>query len=228
MGSASDRDTSATPTVRVALAIGLALLGLAIVVTLLRAPVAVIATNGIPDAGEVARTRKSTSACQAGEVLPAGTSAIRLTLAAEIGPAVTVAVRSAGRTVTRGSRGDGWTGASVTVPVRRVSRTTPAAKLCFTLGRPLASVEIFGEHASRAGTLVGPRGEPLPGRLGVEYLGAGRSSWLSLLPSVARRMGFGHAWGGAWIALALLAAMASAAGLLAWLAGRELRPEEPR
>jgi zinc transporter ZupT len=40
-------------------------------------------------------------------------------------------------------------------------------------------------------------------------------------------MGLGHAWGGSWIALALASAMAGAAAMMAWLAVRELRPEEP-
>jgi hypothetical protein len=214
--------------VRIALAAGLALLAVAIGVTLRASPTTVLATNRIPDAGEVARTRKSTSACQAGELLPAGASAVRLTLAGEIGPAVAVAVKSGGHTLARGSRGDGWTGASVTIPISPVSHTTPGAVICFALGRPLGDIEIFGEHTVGAHALVGPRGEALPGRMGVEYLGPGRASWLSRLPAIARRMGFGHAWGGSWIVFALLVAMAGAAGLLAWLAHRELRLEEPR
>ena len=228
MRFANGQKRSATHGAGVALAVGLALLAVALGATLQGSPTSAIATNRIPDAAEVARTRKGTSACQAGEVLPAGASALRLTLAAEIGPKVAIAVRSGGRTIAHGSRGDGWSGASVTIPISRVSRTTADTEVCFALGRPLGDVEIFGEHISGANALVGPRGEALPGRMGVEYLGAGRASWLSLLPSVARRMGLGHAWGGAWIAFALLAAMLGAAGLLAWLVGKELRPEETR
>ncbi len=228
MRSASWRDRAAAHSVGVALATGLTLLAVAIGVTLQGSPTTVLATNRIPDAGEVAATRKSTSACQSGELLPAGASALRLTLAGEIGPAVAVTVKSAGHTIARGSRGDGWTGASVTIPISRVSHTTPDAVLCFALGRPLGDIEIFGEHTSGAHALVGPRGEALPGRMGVEYLGAGRASWLSRLSAIARRMGFGHAWGGVWIVFALLVAMAGAVGLLAWLARKELRLEEPR
>jgi hypothetical protein len=209
--------------VRIALAAGLTLLVAAIGLALLRSPLAVLGTNGIPDAGEVARTGRGTSACQAGEVVPAGTSAVRLTLAAEIGPSVTVTARSGARAITDGVRGAGWTGASVTVPVQRVSRTTSNAEICFALGHPLEDIAIFGEHAARADALVGPHGEGLPGRMGVEYLRSGGSSWLSLVPTIARRMGVGHAWGGTWIVFALLAAMASSASLLALLALRELR-----
>jgi hypothetical protein len=214
--------------VGITLAVGAALVALALGLALRRSPVSVAGTNGIPDGGVVASTRRSATGCQAGETVPAGTSAIRLTLAAETGPSVAVAVKSGGRTVTDGSRGNGWIGASVTVPVRHVSNTTPNVEVCFALGRPLGEVAIFGEHTPGADALVGPRGERLPGRMGVEYLRPGGVSWLSLSPTIARRMGFGHAWGGTWIVFALLAAMASVAGLLAWMVRRELRLEEPR
>jgi hypothetical protein len=213
--------------VRIALALAATLTALAIALTLQGAPMSVAGTNGIPDAGQVTTTARDTRACQGGETVPAGTSAVRLTLAAEIGPRVTLTASSAGRMITRGVRAQGWTGASVTVPVRQVPHTTSAAKVCFALARPLEEIELFGRHTLGADALVGPRGEKLPGRLGVEYLRAGRTSWLSLLSSIAKRMGLGHAWGGTWIVFALAITMAAAAALMAWLALRELRPEEP-
>ncbi len=209
--------------VRIALAAGLTLTALATGLTLLQAPMAVIRTNGIPYAGEIARTRRGASACQAQEVVPSGTTAVRLTLAAELGPSVAVAAKSGARTIAHGIRGPGWTGASVTVPIQRVSHTTSAAEICFTLAHPAEVIAIFGEHTSRVNALVGPHGQRLPGRMGVEYLRPGDASWLSLEPAVARRMGFGHAWGGSWIVFALLGAMASGAGLLVRLALGELR-----
>lgn len=212
--------------VRIALALAATLTALAIALTLQGAPMSVAATNGIPDAGELATTQRSTHACQGSETVPAGTTAVRLTLAAEIGPRVTLTVTSAGHAITHGIRGQGWTGAAVTVPVQRVSHTTRKAEICFALARPLEMIELFGKHTSGASALVGPHGERLPGRLGVEYLRSGTSSWLSLLPSIAKRMGLGHAWGGTWIVFALAGAMAAAAALMAWLALSELRPEE--
>jgi hypothetical protein len=214
--------------VRIALALGAALVALALGLTLQGAPASVAGTNGIREGAEVARTDRATSACQLQEALPAGTSAVRLTLAAEIGPPVSVTASAGGRPITHGARGAGWTGASVTVPVRPVSRGVSGATLCFALGRPLESVAIFGQKGPGANALSGPRGERLRGRMGVEYLRPGHASWFSLLPSIARRMGFGHAWPGTWIVFALALAMAGAAAMLAWLALRELRPEEPR
>jgi hypothetical protein len=214
--------------VRAALALGGTLLVLALALTLHGSPVSVAGTNGIREGAEVASTDRTTSACQVGETLPAGTSAVRLTLAAEIGPAVTVTASAGGHAITGGARGGGWTGASVTVPVKPVPRAVSEAELCFTLRRPLEDVAIFGERQPGANALTGPRGERLPGRMGVEYLRPGSASWLSRLQAIARRMGFGHAWGGAWIVFVLVVAMAAVAGLLVWLLLKELRPEESR
>jgi hypothetical protein len=210
--------------VRIALTLAGMLTALALALTLLGAPMSVAGTNGIPDAGEVATTKRNTSACQAGETVPAGTTAVRLTLAAEIGPRVMLRASSAGRTVTTGVRGAGWTGAAVTVPVRRVRASASHVELCFALARPLEVVELFGRHTVGAESLVGPHGRRLPGRLGVEYLRTGSASWLSLIPKVAEHMGFGHGFGGTWIAFALAVAMACVAAVVIGLAASELRP----
>lgn len=69
---------------RIALAGGLTLVAIAAGLTLTRSPTTVIATNGVGEETEVANTTSSAKACQAGETLPAGTTAIRLALLAEI------------------------------------------------------------------------------------------------------------------------------------------------
>jgi hypothetical protein len=214
--------------VRIALTLAGSLAVLALVLTLLGAPMSVAGTNGIPDAGEIATTKRNTSACQGGETVPAGTTAVRLTLAAEIGPRVMLTASAAGRTITHGVRGAGWTGAAVTVPVQRVRTSASGVELCFALARPLEMIELFGRHTVGSQALVGPHGQRLPGRLGIEYLRTGSASWLSLIPTVAERVGFGHAWGGTWIAFALAAAMVCAAALVVRVAIRELRPGEQR
>jgi hypothetical protein len=209
--------------VRIALVAALVVLAVAIGLTLSVSPVAVIATNGIPDAVNFAGTRSRASACQPNETVPAGTSGIRIALGAEIGPAVALVVKSAGRVVTRGAVDSGWTGASVTIPMRRVSRTVADAEICFALGSNIEDLEIFGEEVARPERLVASTGERLPGRMGVEYLRPAHSTWLSLAPGIAERMGFGHAWPGTWVVFALLAAMACGAGAATWMVFRELR-----
>jgi hypothetical protein len=206
---------------RLALAGGLALVGIAVGGTLVQAPTVTIATDGIAEETEVAGTRNAAKACQAGETVPAGTTAIRLALAAELGPPVTVTVLSRGILVAHGTRGPGWTDASVTVPVRRVARTIPDARVCFKLGDPIETVAIFGRKTAATGALSSGA-QQLPGRVAIEYVRTGSSSWLSLVPSIARRMGLGHAWGGTWIVFALVAAMAGSVALLCRMLLREL------
>jgi hypothetical protein len=64
---------------------------------------------------------------------------------------------------------------------------------------------------------------PVGGRLGLEYITAGSGSWLTRVTSVAKRMGFGRAFSGSWIALLVLALTAAVAILAIRLAVRELR-----
>jgi hypothetical protein len=205
----------------IALAGGLALVGIAVGATLTQAPTVTIATDGVAGEVEVAGTQSAAKACQAGETVPAGTTAIRLALAAELGPPVTVTVLSGGIVVTHGTRGPGWTDASVTVPVRRVERTIPDARVCFKLGHPIETVAIFGRKTAATGALSSGA-QRLPGRVAIEYVRTGSSSWLSLVPSIARRMGLGHAWGDTWIVFVLVAAMAGSVALLCRLLLREL------
>jgi hypothetical protein len=209
--------------VKIALTTGLTLLAIAIGLTLLHSPMSVARTNGISGEAVIAMTRDSASACQGKEVLPAETSAIRLTLVAEIGPKITVAALFGKHALTHGARGAGWTGGTVTIPVKRVSHTTSNVDICFALGPAVEDVRILGQNASGAAALSAPEGQRLAGRMRVEYLRQGHASWSSLLPSIARRMGLGHAWGGTWIVLVLLAAMASGTTLASWLIIRELR-----
>jgi hypothetical protein len=208
--------------VRIALVGGLTLVAIAVGLTLERSPTTVIATNGIAEEAELASTTNSARACQTGETLPAGTTAIRLALVAEIGPRIEVNVTSDGTAITHGARRSGWADAAVTVPVERVSRTTTGAKVCFALGRPLEMVRILGGKTP-ASTAATVDGQALPGRVAIEYVRQGSASWLSLAPLIAHRMGMGHAWPGTWIVFVLLAGMAGNAVLLCWLM---LRAEE--
>ncbi len=63
----------------------------------------------------------------------------------------------------------------------------------------------------------------LPGRIAVEYVRAGSSSWWSLVPSVARRMGLGRAWAGTWVAAMVALLMVTGIVLASWLTLREAR-----
>lgn len=206
--------------VRIALVAGLTLTAAAVVVVLSRSPPRVARTN-FPAEHKIAATPGSASACQSNEVLPAGTTALRLGLAAALGPKIRVAVLSGNELVTSGERGEGWAGGAVTVHVEPPPRTVSGATVCFSFKGENERVTLLGQRtpASEAAT-SGQRA--LPGRMRIEYLAPGRSSWWSLLSTVARHMGYGRAWGGAWIALLVLALGTATAMLALWAGVREL------
>ncbi len=209
--------------VTLALGVGLALTAVAVAVTLSGSPTTLAGTNSVPFMGEVANTNGDASACQAGETLPAGTSAIRLSLEAVIAPSVSVQAVSGERVVARGVRGSGWTGGTVTVPVRPVvGRAVHNVTICFKLGPTREIVTIEGQLTKPA---VAARGEgaALPGRMRIEYVRAGHSSWWSLALPTARRLGLGRAWAGSWVALLLATLMGAVVALCSWVLLRELR-----
>ena len=212
-----------TTRVSLALAAGLVLTAVAMAVTLSGSPTTLAGTNSVPFEGEVANTNGDASACQAGETLPAGTSAIRLSLEAVIAPSVSVQAVSDGRVVARGVRGSGWTGGTVTVPVRPVvRRAVHDVTVCFKLGPTREIVTIEGQLTNPASAARG-EGAALPGRMRIEYLRAGRSSWWSLALPTARRLGLGRAWAGSLVALLLATLMGALVALCSWVLLRELR-----
>jgi hypothetical protein len=206
----------------VALIAGLALVAIAIGVTLSGRPVVVARTNSTLANGSLAETTSAASACQAGETLPADISAIRLTLRSEIGPRVSLRALSGTRVLTSGAVGNGWTGGSVTVPVRPLPRTSPHVRVCFAVDASRESVGIVGSPTNSA-VAARSHGKALPGRIKIEYLREGPSSWWSMAPQVARRLGLGHAPSGTWLVLPLIALMGAVVAGGSWLAVRELR-----
>ena len=160
--------------------------------------------------------------CQPGESLPRETSALRLSLEATVGPRVAVELLVGSRRLDSGTRGSGWTAASVTVPVKPLGLAVSHVTLCFAIAATRVRVGMLGADTPRAqaARLVG--GGALPGRVRVEYMRAGHASWLSLARSVARRMGLGRAVAGSWIALLALGLMLALAVAVAGLLLREL------
>jgi hypothetical protein len=207
--------------VRNALAAGLGLTALAVAAVLSRSPVTVLAASGPPPNSEVGLTRGGATACQSDERLPSGTRAIRLSLSAFTGPSLSVRAMSGARVLTSGARGSGWDGETVTVPVKEVNHTISPVQICFAIARGGGEpVEVLASRI-RPSAIAGG-GRPLAGRLTIEYLGRGSSSWLALLPSIATHIGFGRAWGGAWIAVLIAVLMLLAIILASRLIVREL------
>jgi hypothetical protein len=202
--------------VRTALAAGLAVIVVALALTLSQSPPVVAGTNGIPANLAVTFIHGAQTGCQSGGRLPEGTTAIRVSLSANIGPKVTVKVLAGQTLITHGERDAGWgVDETVTVPVKRVDRTVFDSRVCVSTGASIEPIQVNGVRLRSAG------GETL--LLRFEYLRPATRSWLSLIPSVAHRFGTGHAPKGAWVAYLVAAIMLAVAALASRVALRELR-----
>jgi hypothetical protein len=219
--------------VRVTLAVGVALLVALGAVTLTRSPPRILATSWRGGRAELQLVTGDIAACQANEVLPGGVSGIRLWMRAFFGAQVHVVAYSGSRVLTEGSRGADWTGQSVTVPVKPLSHASTHVRLCFALGPNSEPVILLGDLTPpREATEVSESDRPSPaatnggpvlkGRVGVEYLTAGRGSWWSRILPVAQHLGLGRAFSGTWIALLVAALMAAVGALALGLTAREL------
>lgn len=210
--------------VAITLAVGFALITALLIGTLVQTPDEIIATNTTALATEVGLFSRPSTICQANERIPASTTALRVSLVAYIGPAVSVTVSHGGHLLATGHHDAGWVSGSLTLPLKPPVASPTDATICVTGASAALPVAIFGDGTPRdsAATI---NGELLPGRMRIEYLAPGHRSWLSLATDIARRLGLGHAPSGTWIVLPLAAMMALAVALGAWLLMREQRYE---
>jgi hypothetical protein len=207
--------------VKVTLIVGVTILAAACAYVLTRSPPRVLRAGPKPS-GLITSLSGDGEACQTREAMPAGVTALRLSIGAYVGARIHVAVYSGSQLLTEGSRNPDWTGTSVTVPVTPLRQSTSNVSVCFDISPNSESLFLLGTPTAASGGLSLPDGETVPGRLQIEYLGPGQGSWWTRLLSVARRMGLGRAFSGTWIVL-LIAAMVAAVGVLAArLALREL------
>lgn len=212
MAAASER-MRAVRRVEVTLGVGVALLVAVCAYALTRSPPRVLRAGAKP-IGLLIPLDGDGEACQAKEALPAGVSAIRLSLAAYVGARIRVAAYSGSSVLTEGRRGPDWTGTSVTVPVAPLRQSASDVTLCFDVAPNSEALFLLGRETPAAEAMTTPIGRRLPGRIDIEYLGSGQGSWWSRLLPVARHMGLGRAFSGTWIVL-LVAAMVAAVGALA-------------
>jgi hypothetical protein len=206
--------------VLVALIVGLALTATAVGVALSRTRLTVAGTNSVPVELPFESAGGGSSGCQDSGTMPQGTTAIRLSMGANMGPKVRLEVLSGSTVVTRGERNAGWGFAqTVTIPVKRVSHTVPNSRICLAFGGDIEPVVISGVFG-RFAIIAGYNSEvPL---YRVEYLHPGHRSWWSLASFVAHRMGHGRAAGGAWVAFLVIALMLAVTVLTSRLILREL------
>ena len=144
---------------RVGLAVGLALSAIAVAIVLSGSPPVLAGTNGVIPVPypPLASVPGGGRGCQADETVPAGSSAIRLSLEASAGPRVSVAVLSGGRTIAHGASVEGWLGRVVTVPVTPLERTVHNATVCFSFAGAKERVSLLGVRTSpRSATRMAP------------------------------------------------------------------------
>jgi multisubunit Na+/H+ antiporter MnhB subunit len=205
----------------IALAAGLAIIAATLVVTLSHSPLTVARGNSTK-VHVLLRTSRPGSACQGQEALPRGTTAIRLSLYTVLGPTVALKVLSGSRVLAQGTFPAGWSSSSVTVPVKPLAHTVAPVTVCFGLSHMNETVLMRGWRTRPA--VAAFSGEnPLPGRMGIEYLRPSNRSWFSSAAAVTWHLGLGRAPGGAWSALLAIALAIAFVTLSSWLVVRELR-----
>jgi hypothetical protein len=207
--------------VRVALAVGLALLVAAIAVVLSRSPVTVAGTNSTPAYPATVSAPGGSSGCQPSGTLPQATSAIRVSIVANAGPRVTLKARSGSLVVAHGERDSGWgILENLSVPVNQVPRTIPNAEVCLAFGPAVVPVPING---AKVQVPVAGGGTRTATRFRVEYVRTRPRSWWSLAPTVARHIGLARAPSGTWIVYLVIAIMVAITALASRLVLQELR-----
>ncbi len=202
--------------VKIALGVALALVVIAIGAVLAHKPLVVVGSNGVAPLYRNGSVAVDTTSCQAGGTLPAGTSALRISLGANTNPEIGVRVFAGSRLLTQGARGaGGGLNASATIPVRRVSSTVHDARVCITLG---PSGEVMGIRGIASRPEVDGLFRLQDVRLGIEYLHPGSRSWWSYVSSIAYHFGLGRAAGGTWIGFFVIVLMLGVAALATRLA----------
>jgi hypothetical protein len=176
-----------------------------------------------PGIYQIASTTERAEACQRTTALPAGISAIRLSLASFYGPSVATSVRSGGHLITSGTLHNGWYGRVATIPVDPAPQHRYAnVDVCLKLGGGDSLVYMYGQKTKSALAATSGGGARLKGVFTIEYLRPGKS-WLSQVLPIARRLGLGKAWDGTWNAVLISLLMLSAVSLAFYLVARELR-----
>jgi hypothetical protein len=205
-----------------ALAGGLLLIAAALAAVLSRAPAVGTLARSVPAETQLVATTHDIGGCQRGELLPAGTTAIRLGLFGVTSPEVDVRVTSGPRLVASGALAPGWSGEGATVPVAPLPRAVSPATVCFRMKSVTGEVTMVGRKTPPSEATFGGE-RPLPGRISIEYLHPGTRSWASLAGAVARRLGLGRSSPGIWNAFLVLALALTVVTLSSWAVVRDLR-----
>jgi hypothetical protein len=199
------------------MAVGLTAIAVSIVVVLLHSEQRRSGSDLTPNGAFVAALGPGQQTCQEGELLPADTSAVRVTLGAEGTPASAVRVTFTGphgELLSSGGLAAGWKQGVVRIPITRVSRATEPVRVCLR--------DVGTSQIAIAGTAPDPGyhmlvgGRTVEARLRYDYMRPGTETWLSLLPVIAHRTTLAKsglirhwAWAGAIVLMLLAVALAA-------------------
>lgn len=205
------------------LGVGLAAIGVAIVLVISHRPPATAGGNGIAGKNYIELEAKDAlSNCQTAGTIPRGTSALRLAIeGVYFSPSVKVKIARDGHVIARGSHAPGGPAApNVIVGLPALGQTVRGAQICTAVGPTVGPIRFSGEPASSSSHVSNALQQAV---LHVEYLRAGDRSWWSSLSAIGRRIGLGRAPGGGWVAILVLLLMLSVTALTVRLAIQELR-----
>jgi hypothetical protein len=174
-------------------------------------------TNGIGPETPFSAVGAGRRVCQGGELLPAGTTSIRLIVPSQQrpGPQLAIELRRHRAVIARttGATG-GVTGFAVDAPIPRVARDLDGVTLCYTVGDAGGEVAVVGGYTPPGTGNVTIDGRSTGGSMPIEYMRPGSESWWSYASTVMRRIGLGRGdWGGAWMAWAAAALVLAALAL---------------
>lgn len=168
-------------------------------------------TNGVGHEAFLPVLEPGARACQRGELLPAGTSAVRLFATSEQtpGPRLAIELRRHGRLLQRTVGATGARDLAVIAPIRSLGRDLANVTLCFTVGAQGGRIAAVGGYVPPGTGKAAIDGTPIEQAMAVDYLSGVESGW-SFRSTIARRIGMGRGdWGRpylAWLAAACVLA----------------------
>jgi hypothetical protein len=197
----------------VALVAGLISIAVGVALVAVKRPEALARANGAIPEEPLANVTSHVRLCQGQETVPPGTTAIVAWLGAFTGPHVSADLTAGGRLVGRGEHASGWTGRSVTISLDRPSAGATDVTDCFTAVAQDESVVPRGSAVGSQKPMTSG-GRALLGRMAIEYLRAGRRTWLSQAPAIARHLGLGRVPSGDWAPVAVVAIIVILVGIV--------------
>ncbi len=202
-----------TRTLRGVLAGGVLAIAVAFAVLLTHSESRRSGTDYTPNANFAAVLKPGQETCQAHELLPADTAAVRTTIGTygKPGPRVSVSLTGEhGEALTAGSLAPGWRQGVVEIPVGHVYRASAEASACLR-DDGSSRVAVAGDSGDSFHTMQVAGRTIQNAQVLYEYMRPGSESWLQLLPTAVYRSTLGKsglvrhwAWAGA-LALMLLA-----------------------